>query len=187
MIIGTLGSWLKAAALPHPEPDHQAPAWHHGIVAATPALDLLERCGVTHAVHSYQVGETDEATYGEAVAAALGVAPEQAFKTLLAEVDGRPTVAVVPVAARLSPKKLAKACGGKRAGMLDPDAAERLTGYVTGGISPFGQRRRLPTVVDTTARAFPTVFVSGGRRGIQLEVSPGDLIELTGARVADLT
>jgi Cys-tRNA(Pro)/Cys-tRNA(Cys) deacylase len=155
-------------------------------MAATPAIDLLEQRNVPHVVHTYELASPDEPTYGEAVAVMLGIAPERAFKTLVAEVDGEPTVAIVPVAARLSPKKLARARAGKRAGMIDPSVAERLTGYVTGGISPFGQKRRLPTVIDDSVEGWDTVFVSGGRRGIQLEVAPADLIDLLGASVADL-
>ncbi len=155
-------------------------------MAATPAIDHLEQREIPHVVHTYELGSLDEITYGEAVAATLGIEPERAFKTLVAEVDGEPALAIVPVAARLSPKKLARARGGKRAGMIDPSAAERLTGYVIGGISPFGQKRRLAAVVDDSVAGWDTVFVSGGRRGIQLEVAPADLIEALRASVADL-
>jgi Cys-tRNA(Pro)/Cys-tRNA(Cys) deacylase len=108
------------------------------------------------------------------------------FKTLVAEVDGRLTVGVVPVTGSLNLKALAAAVGGKRAGMADPARAERATGYVTGGISPFGQRSRLPIVVDSSASAWPTVYVSGGRRGLEVEVAPADLIALTGAVCAPI-
>jgi Cys-tRNA(Pro)/Cys-tRNA(Cys) deacylase len=155
-------------------------------VAGTPAIDALERSEVPFVVHTYDVVSADRATYGEAVAAALDIPPERAYKTLVAEVDGEPTIAIVAVAARLALKKLAKALGGKRAAMVEPAVAERLTGYVTGGISPFGQKRSFPAVVDATAATWDTVFVSGGRRGLQVEVAPLDLISSIGARVADL-
>lgn len=122
--------------------------------------------------------------YGVEAARALGVDPGSVFKTLLAEVDGAPTVAVVPVEARLDLKALAAAVGGKRAEMADPAVAERVTGYVVGGISPLGQRRSLPTVVDSSAVARPTVLVSAGRRGLDVELAPADLVRLTGAVVA---
>ena len=108
------------------------------------------------------------------------------FKTLIAEVDGDLTVAVVPVAASLNLKALAAATGGKHAAMADPAQAERATGYVRGGISPLGQRRRLPTVVDASASRFPTIYVSAGRRGLQIELAPADLIRLTGATTAGI-
>ncbi len=108
------------------------------------------------------------------------------FKTLIATVDGRLSVGIVPVSGSLDLKALAVALGGKRGAMAEPAAAERATGYVTGGISPFGQRTRLPIVVDASVRNWPTVFVSGGRRGLQVEISPDDLARLTGATVADI-
>jgi Cys-tRNA(Pro)/Cys-tRNA(Cys) deacylase len=126
-------------------------------------------------------------TYGEAVAVQLGVEPERLFKTLLAEVDDEPVVAVVPVSERLSMKGLARAAGGKRASLMAPVDAERLTGYVTGGISPLGQRRTLPTFVDETIELFDRVCLSAGRRGLQVELSARDLIALLDATVADLT
>jgi Cys-tRNA(Pro)/Cys-tRNA(Cys) deacylase len=118
------------------------------------------------------------------VADALGVPPERVFKTLVAEVDGDLVVAVVPVTGDLDLKALAAATGGKRAALAGRAAAERATGYVRGGISPFGQRRRLPTVVDATATGFDTVYVSAGRRGLQVELAPAELIRLTGATLA---
>ena len=156
---------------------------------ATPAADALNEAGVSHVLHVYDMGAlTDDVdTYGEAVAAALHVEPERLFKTLLAEADGDPVVAIVPVSTRLSTKGLARAAQAKRAVMMAPSDAERLTGYVTGGISPFGQRRRLPTYVDETIELFDTVFVSAGRRGLQMEIDPRDLIRLLDASLADLT
>jgi Cys-tRNA(Pro)/Cys-tRNA(Cys) deacylase len=112
------------------------------------------------------------------------VDPRQVFKTLLADVDGRLTVAVVPVDGSLDLKALAAALGGKRASLAEPAAAERVTGYVVGGISPLGQRRRLPTVVDESALAWATVLVSAGRRGLDVELAPADLVRLTGAVTA---
>jgi Cys-tRNA(Pro)/Cys-tRNA(Cys) deacylase len=114
-------------------------------------------------------------------AQALGLEPAQVFKTLLADVDGDLVVAVVPVDRSLDLKALAGAVHGKRAAMAEPAAAERATGYVVGGISPLGQRRRLPTVVDASALAWDTVLVSAGRRGLDVELAPGDLVRLTGA------
>lgn len=154
---------------------------------SSPAIDQLERNGVEHRVYVYDPDELDdELTYGEAVAAAVGVSPDRLFKTLVAEVDGDPVVAIVPVDGRMSTKALARAAGGKRARLADPADAERLTGYVTGGISPFGRRRSLPVFVDNSMRNHGTVLVSAGRRGLQVEVGVDDLIAETGASVADL-
>lgn len=152
----------------------------------TPGTNALHRAGVAYTLHAYAVPEQHEGHYGEAVAAALGVDPARLLKTLLARVDGELVVAVVPVAGRLDLKALARAAGGKRAAMAEVADAERATGYVHGGISPFGQRRRLPTFVDRTALLFETVYVSAGRRGLQVEVAPKDLVALLYARVADL-
>jgi Cys-tRNA(Pro)/Cys-tRNA(Cys) deacylase len=152
--------------------------------SGTPGLQELSVAGISFEVHPYEPGSGE--TYGEAVAAALGVDPDRLFKTLLADVDGEPVVGIVPVSARLSTKALARASGGKKARLLAPAAAERLTGYVIGGISPFGQKRRLPTLVDEMIEAFDTVFVSAGRRGLQIELAPRDLIAHLGATVADL-
>lgn len=149
----------------------------------TPATALLTRRRVAHTLHEYRV-DPGSASYGAAAAAALGVDPGRVFKTLVAEVDGRLTVGVVPVTGSLSLKALATAVGGKRAAMADPAQAERATGFVTGGISPFGQRSRLPIVVDSTAQDWPTVYVSAGRRGLQVEVAPADLLAVTGAATA---
>jgi Cys-tRNA(Pro)/Cys-tRNA(Cys) deacylase len=153
--------------------------------AGTPATVALVKTGVAHVVHPY---EHDPAapSYGEEAAAALGVSPSRVFKTLLAEVDGTLVVAVVPVSGSLDLKALASAAGGKRAVMADPATAERVTGYVVGGISPLGQRRSLPTVVDATALDHPTVFVSGGRRGLDVELAASDLIALTKATTAPI-
>ncbi len=151
----------------------------------TPATALLTRQRVAFTLHEYHVAP-GTTSYGEGAAAALGVEPARVFKTLVAEVDGRLTVGVVPVTGSLNLKALAAAAGGKRAAMADPAHAQRATGYVTGGISPFGQRTRLPMVVDSSAQRWPTVFVSGGRRGLEVEVAPADLVALTGATSAPI-
>lgn len=153
----------------------------------TPALRVLVRAGVAHTVHAYD-HHADGSTggYGEQAARATGLDPRRVFKTLIATVDGAPHVAVVPVAGTLDLKALAAAAGGKRARMADPAVAERVTGYVRGGISPFGQRTTLPTLVDSSALSWPTVVVSVGRRGLQVELAPADLVRLTSATLAPL-
>jgi len=150
---------------------------------STPATAVASRAGVAYTVHAYEV-DPAAGSYGLGAAAALGVDPALVFKTLVAEVDGALAVAVVPVARTLDLKALAAALGGKRAAMADPAAAERATGYVRGGISPLGQRRRLPTVVDASAADLDAVYVSAGRRGLQIRLAPADLVRLTAARVA---
>lgn len=125
-------------------------------------------------------------SYGEEAVRAIGLNSERVFKTLVAEIDGRLTVAAVPVAATLDLKALAAAVGGKRASMADPADAERATGYVRGGISPLGQRKRLPSVIDESAFDFGTIFVSAGRRGLQIELAPTDLVRLIGAVTAPI-
>ncbi|MFE9653729.1 Cys-tRNA(Pro) deacylase [Micromonospora sp. NPDC006431] len=146
----------------------------------TPATALLAQRKISHSTHPYQVSP-DAPNYGALVAAALGVPPERVFKSLVTEVDGGLTVAVVPVTGELDLKALAAAVGGKRATMADRAVAERATGYVRGGISPLGQRKRLPTVVDASALGHPSVYVSAGRRGLQLQLAPADLVALTDA------
>lgn len=152
----------------------------------TPATVALDKAGVPYTLHSYAHDPSSELSYGEEAAAALGTDPGRVFKTLVAEVDGALTVAVVPVSGSLDLKALAAAAGGKRAAMADPSAAERSSGYVRGGISPLGQRKALPTVVDATALSHPTVFVSAGRRGLEVELAPSALVGLTGAATAPL-
>jgi Cys-tRNA(Pro)/Cys-tRNA(Cys) deacylase len=124
--------------------------------------------------------------FGREAADALGVEPDRVFKTLLADVDGRLVVGIVPVTGKLDLKALAAAVGGKKAAMADPALAERRTGYIVGGISPIGQKTRHDTVLDETAELWDTVFVSGGRRGLDLELAPADLIRATSAVVADI-
>jgi Cys-tRNA(Pro)/Cys-tRNA(Cys) deacylase len=151
----------------------------------TPATALLNRRKVTHRVHAYTHDPRTDG-YGAEAAAALGVDPARCFKTLVTTVDGRLVVAVVPVAGSLDLKALASAVGGKRAAMADPTLAERTTGYVRGGISPLGQRKPLPTVLDASATDHETVYVSAGRRGLEIELAPADLAALTGATVAPI-
>ncbi|MEU8624081.1 Cys-tRNA(Pro) deacylase [Streptomyces sp. NPDC048669] len=151
----------------------------------TPATVALTAAGTVFTLHAYE-HDPASASYGEEAAEALGVSPDRVFKTLVADVDGRLTVAVVPVAGSLDLKALASAVGGKRATMADPAAAERTTGYVRGGISPLGQRKRLPTVLDASARTHDTVCVSAGRRGLEVELSPTDLASLTDAVFATI-
>jgi Cys-tRNA(Pro)/Cys-tRNA(Cys) deacylase len=149
---------------------------------------LLTRSGVPFQLHPYdhdQAGATD-GSYGERAAQAVGVEPQRLFKTLIASVDGKLACGVVPVAGHLDLKALAAVIGGKRAEMAAPAAAQRATGYVVGGISPLGQKTRLPMVIDASALDHDTVFVSAGRRGLQVELSPADLIELTQASVAPI-
>jgi Cys-tRNA(Pro)/Cys-tRNA(Cys) deacylase len=153
-------------------------------VAATPAVRALERAGVRHALHRYDPEHPDDQGHGAAAVAALGADPRQVFKTLVTRVDGALAVAVVPVSGTLDLKALAAAAGGRKAAMAEPADAERATGYVLGGISPLGQRTVLPTVVDESALTFPTVLVSAGRRGLQVELAPADLVRLTRARTA---
>jgi len=151
----------------------------------TPATRLLKQQKVAHTVHEY-THDPRAAGYGVEAAVALGIEPARCFKTLVADVDGTLTVAVVPVSGSLDLKALASAVGGKRAGMAAPAAAERSSGYVVGGISPLGQRKRLRTVIDASAEAWPTIYVSAGRRGLDVELSPADLARLTGATFAPI-
>jgi Cys-tRNA(Pro)/Cys-tRNA(Cys) deacylase len=149
----------------------------------TRATELLARLGIRHVLHRYS-HDPRRASYGQEASEALGVPSDQVFKTLIADVDGQLTVAVVPVAGSLDLKALAAAVGGKKAAMADPVRAERASGYVTGGIAPVGLRRPLPVVLDETALGHRTVFCSAGQRGLQIELSPADLVAATGARTA---
>jgi Cys-tRNA(Pro)/Cys-tRNA(Cys) deacylase len=154
-------------------------------VAATPAVRTLDQAKATYSLHEYDPADGSEGHgYGEVAVAALGADPARVFKTLVARVDGALTVAVVPVSSQLDLKALAAAAGGRKAAMADPTDAERSSGYVRGGISPLGQRKALPTVVDESALEFATVMVSAGRRGLQVELTPADLVRLTRARTA---
>jgi Cys-tRNA(Pro)/Cys-tRNA(Cys) deacylase len=153
--------------------------------AGTPATALLTTAKVDFALHPYDVSP-DVPNYGALVAEALGVPPDSVFKTLVAEVDGALTVAVVPVTGDLDLKALAAAAGGKRAALADRAAAERSSGYVRGGISPLGQRRTLPTVIDASALDLDRMYVSAGRRGLQASLAPADLVRLTHAVTAKI-
>ncbi|MCJ1714870.1 Cys-tRNA(Pro) deacylase [Curtobacterium sp. VKM Ac-2922] len=150
---------------------------------STPATLALERAGVPFTPHVYEHHET-ATNFGEEAAAALGLREEQVFKTLVVSVDGALAVAIVPVANRLDLKAIAAAVGGKKATLADPALAEKRTGYVVGGISPVGQRAHLRTVLDESATAYPTIFVSGGRRGFDIEIAPSDLLTVTEATTA---
>jgi Cys-tRNA(Pro)/Cys-tRNA(Cys) deacylase len=151
----------------------------------TPATTLLTRQKVAHKVHSY-AHDPRSPSYGLEAATALGVDPARCFKTLVADVDGTLIVAVVPVSGSLDLKALAAAVGGKRASMADPTAAERSSGYVRGGISPLGQRKALHTVIDSSAADAPTMYVSAGRRGLEIELAAEDLVALTGGTFAPI-
>jgi Cys-tRNA(Pro)/Cys-tRNA(Cys) deacylase len=156
------------------------------VATGTPATALLTREKVAFTLHPYRHDPRADG-FGEEAAAALGVAQERIFKTLIGLVDCRLACAVVPVAGRLDLKAFAAALGGKRAELAERAAAARATGYVVGGISPLGQRSRLPVVIYASAAAFPSVYVSAGRRGLQVELAPSDLLRLTGATSASIT
>ena len=151
----------------------------------TPATVALTRAGVPFTLHPYDHDPRAQ-SFGLEAAEALGVPPERVFKTLLADAGGRLVVGIVPVTGQLDLKALARAVGASKAVMADPAAAQRSTGYVVGGISPVGQRRPLPTVLDETATTHDTVFVSGGRRGLDIELAPADLVRVTGATTAPI-
>lgn len=158
-------------------------------MSGTPATAALVAAGIPFTEHAY-AHDPAATNFGLEAADALGlskaVEPERVFKTLLADVDGRLVVGVVPVTGKLDLKALAAAVGGKRAAMADPAVAERRTGYVVGGISPIGQKTAHPTVLDETVDLWDTVFVSGGRRGLDLELSPADLLRATGGTIAPI-
>ena len=169
---------LAAAASPrrYPLPMPAAP---------TPAIAALHRAKVAHTLHPYHHDPATTA-FGDEVVTALGWDPERVFKTLVASVDGALVVGIVPVAAHLDMKALAAAVGGKKAQLAKVADAERSSGYVAGGISPLGLRRPLPTVLDSTAELFPTIMISAGKRGLQIELSPADLIAQCRATVAEI-
>lgn len=151
----------------------------------TPAIRALEQAGAWFVQRPYE-HDGSSRDFGREAAAALGVDPDRVFKTILVDADGREAVAIVPVSCRVGPKAVAAALGVKRVDRCDAARAERVTGYVVGGISPFGQKRSLPTVIDESCELHDTVYVSGGRRGLDVEVRPADLIALSGATVADI-
>ncbi len=151
----------------------------------TPATVALTTAGIPFTAHAYE-HDPANTNFGLEAASALRLDPDQVFKTLLADVDGALVVGIVPVTGKLDLKALAAAVGGKKAEMADPKLAERRTGYVVGGISPIGQKNTHRTVLDETAELYDTVFVSGGRRGLDIEIAPGDLVLVTQAIVADI-
>ena len=172
---GPFGVWREhAERYPLPMP-----------AAPTPAIAALMRAKVAHTLHPYHHDPATTA-FGDEVVTALGWDPQRVFKTLVASVDGALTVGVVPVAAQLDMKALAAAAGGKKAQLAKVADAERSSGYVAGGISPLGQRKLLPTVIDSSARSYPTIMVSAGKRGLQVELAPADLVALTRAVEADI-
>jgi Cys-tRNA(Pro)/Cys-tRNA(Cys) deacylase len=152
----------------------------------TRATQALEKLGVKFTLHGYDY-DSNADSIGLQAAAALGVEPARLLKTLMAEVDGKPVCAVVPSDCEVSMKKLAAAFGGKTARMMRPPDAERLTGYHVGGISPFGQKKRVPVAIEEAALCHATVFVNGGQRGLQIELDPADAVHAAGAIVRALT
>jgi Cys-tRNA(Pro)/Cys-tRNA(Cys) deacylase len=152
----------------------------------TPATAALAAAGVPFTLHPYS-HDPSAPSYGLEAAQVLGIDPARVFKTLMVEIDGRLVVGVVPVSGSLDLKAIAAALGSKKAAMADPAAAERRTGYVLGGISPLGQRLPSPTVIDDTALGLDTMLVSGGRRGLDIELAPGDLVLLTKAITAPIS
>jgi Cys-tRNA(Pro)/Cys-tRNA(Cys) deacylase len=152
----------------------------------TPAINAAKQARITHRIHEY-THDPAASSYGLEAAEKMGVDPARVFKTLVAELDdGRLAVGIVPVASSLNLKSLASALGAKRADMADMAKAERATGYVAGGISPIGQKKRLVTLLDESARLHETICVSAGRRGLEIELAPSDLLKLTGGRFAAL-
>lgn len=151
----------------------------------TPAIRELERLGVPYAVYAYDHAR-HRTDFGVEAAEQLGLDPDRVFKTLVATADGEPVVAIAPVSGQVALKAVGRAVGAKRVDMCDAAVAQRLTGYVVGGISPFGQKQRLRTVVDELALAFDEIYVSGGRRGLDIGVAPADLIRVCEAVVADI-
>ncbi|NTV39893.1 MAG: Cys-tRNA(Pro) deacylase [Demequinaceae bacterium] len=154
--------------------------------ASTPAVAALVDAHIAHTLHPYAHDPNGDLGYGLEAAAAIGVDPDQVFKTLCAYVDGHLSVGIVPVSGMLDLKALAHALGGKRAEMAPPADAERSSGYVVGGISPIGQRKPLPTALDETAELYDVVYVSGGRRGLDIGLSPADLAAVTHAVIAPI-
>ncbi|WP_339804000.1 Cys-tRNA(Pro) deacylase [uncultured Marinobacter sp.] len=152
----------------------------------TPAIVLARKQGVTHCLHEYGHDSASE-SYGTEAAEKLGLDPDRVFKTLVVELDSSElVVGVVPVSAMLSMKLIARAAAGKKAVMADRQKVQGTTGYVLGGVSPLGQKKSLKTIIDDSARAFDTVFVSAGRRGLEIELAPADLAALTGAVFAHI-
>ncbi|XGA79255.1 Cys-tRNA(Pro) deacylase [Halomonas sp. CH40] len=152
----------------------------------TPALEQARTAGIACTLHEY-LHDPGAASYGLEAAEKLGLPPEQVFKTLIVKLDGKQlAVGILPVTQQLSLKQIAKAAGAKKAVMADPAEVERVTGYVLGGVSPLGQKKRLATFIDETAQQHATIHVSAGRRGLEIELAPGDLAALTDARFVPL-
>ena len=152
----------------------------------TPATLALDRAKISYELHTYDY-DPDAPRVGLQAAESLGVPPDRVLKTLMALVDGKPVCAILASDEEVAMKKLAAAVGGKSAQMMKPADAERLTGYKVGGVSPFGQKRQVPTVLDEMATLHETVFVNGGQRGLQVLIAPGDLVAVLGAAVVSLT
>jgi Cys-tRNA(Pro)/Cys-tRNA(Cys) deacylase len=155
-------------------------------VAVTPAVVALDAAGIAYTIHEYERGE-DLRDFGREAAVALGLDHDQVFKTLVVVADDELVVAVVPVSCQLSMKRVASAVGAKKAVMCDPARAERSSGYIVGGISPIGQRKLLRTVVDESAELFDVVYVSGGKRGMDIGLAPSDMVRVLDAVVAPIT
>jgi Cys-tRNA(Pro)/Cys-tRNA(Cys) deacylase len=153
--------------------------------SVTPAINELQLMGVAFSVHEYTVDESLR-DFGLEASGKLGLDPDQVFKTLVVTTDAGEAVAIVPVSGKLALKSVARALGAKRAEMCDAAIAERVTGYIRGGISPFGQKKRLPTVIDEMATVFDTIYVSGGKRGVDVGVATADLVRLLDATIADI-
>ncbi|WP_203299112.1 Cys-tRNA(Pro) deacylase [Marinobacter sediminum] len=152
----------------------------------TPGINAARKAKIEHDIHEYDHDPGSE-SYGSEAAEKIGVQPSRVFKTLVVAVDGKElAVGVVPVTAMLSMKRIARAAHGKKAAMADPEAVQRSTGYVMGGVSPLGQKRRLKTFIDSSAQSYDTVFVSAGRRGLEIELAPSDLAKLTGGQFMEL-
>jgi len=153
----------------------------------TPGINVAKKNKITHTIHEYEHDPASE-TYGGEAAQKLGVAEERVFKTLVVSLDDSSlAVGVVPVCSMLNMKSIAKALGAKKAAMADKSAVERTTGYVLGGVSPLGQKKRLPTVIDASAEQFPTMYVSAGRRGLEIELAPEDLRRLVNGSFAPIS
>lgn len=152
----------------------------------TPAVNITKKAKIDYTLHSY-THDPASASYGEEASEKLGISADRVFKTLVAQIDGRElVVAVIPVSSMLSMKHIAKAAGGKKAEMAKGSDVERSSGYILGGVSPLGQKKRLRTFIDSSAENFPTIYVSAGRRGLEIELSPNDLAKITDGEMVAL-